>query len=131
MQAQTDIAIALGLCVAIACVFGFPSLAVMSWARERRREREALYRHDVLSKLVEQQGATGEVLRALGAEAAAAEAQRRNALRVAGLTLAAGGAALALALATLPVGTAWLLGGVPGAAGGAILLHLRLRSAMP
>jgi ferric-dicitrate binding protein FerR (iron transport regulator) len=103
-----------------------PYLAISGWARARRREREALYRYDVLKRLAERAEDTPAVVRLLEQEALRSEARRRTSLEAAGLTTLAAGAALTLALLFMPVGSGWLLGAVPAAAGAALLVHTHL-----
>src|SRR5258707_11463069 len=43
----------------VGSVVFFAFLSVGGWAQQKRREREAFYRHEVLKKLIEQGGAAG------------------------------------------------------------------------
>ena len=73
----------------VACVIGiFTLLAVVGFARERRRERESLYRHETARKLVEQGQMNFEQFAAFErAEALRPLAARRRGLSLVGTVL--------------------------------------------
>jgi len=85
--------------IPIASIIGLTVLlSVAIWARERRRERETLLRHELDKKLIEK----GELDAARLAELAREEAERqwrsrREGLRLAGFVLAASGLGLLIA----------------------------------
>jgi hypothetical protein len=108
----------------------FTVLAVVGWAKERRREREALYRHETARKLVEHGQMTFEQFSAFErAEVERPLAARRRALSLAGTLLALAGLAVLVALRQIPEETApgvrefAVLGLIPLAIGAALILH--------
>jgi len=124
-QPQVDLAIALVVALTLSCVFICPYLAITGWARERRREREALYRYDVLRKLAEHPACAAQVLAAIEGHAAQEAVTRRRSTEASGVAVFVAGAALTAALVMLPVGDAWLLGIVPAAVGATLVLYSR------
>jgi hypothetical protein len=85
--------------IPIASIIGLTVLlSVAIWARERRRERETLFRHELDKKLIEK----GELDAARLAELAREEAERRwrsrrEGLRLAGFVISASGLGLLIA----------------------------------
>jgi hypothetical protein len=66
----------------------FTFLAVVGWAKERRREREAFYRHETARKLVERGEMNAEQFRTFVEEEALRPlVARREALKLGGLVL--------------------------------------------
>lgn len=122
----TDLQIAIIFLIPVASVIGiFTLLAVVGWAKERRREREALYRHETARKLVEHGQMNFEQFAAFErAEAERPLAARRRALSLAGGVLAVAGLTLWLALSLInEVRDLAVLGFVPLGIGGALLVH--------
>jgi hypothetical protein len=118
--------------IPVASVIGiFTLLSVVGYARERRREREALYRHETARKLVEHGQMNFEQFAAFErAEAERPLAARRRALSLAGAVLAIGGLAMWVAFKTVPEEAApglrdlAVLGFIPLLVGGAVFLHV-------
>jgi hypothetical protein len=90
---QPNLQYAVLFLIPVAGIIGiFTVLAVVGFARERRREREALYRHETARKLVEQGQMNFEQFAAFErGEAERPLAARRRALSLAGLVLTVGG----------------------------------------
>jgi len=117
--------------IPVASVIGiFTLLAVLGYARERRREREALYRHETARKLVDHGQMNFEQFTAFErAEAERPLAARRRALSLAGSVLALAGVAFFFAFELIPadVGAGLrdlsALGFIPFAIGVALLAH--------
>jgi hypothetical protein len=103
-----DLTYAVVFLMPVVSVIGiFTLLAVLGWAKERRRERESLYRHETARKLVELgQMSFDQFLDFEREEAARPIAGRRRALALAGWILAVGGTTAVGALATIPPETA-------------------------
>ena len=92
----------------------FAFLSVVGWAREKRREREAFYRHEVLKKLVDQGGEGGlQVL----------EMMRREARILGGLVTTVLGLSLMILLYALTPDGVWTAGLIPASVGAVILLY--------
>lgn len=109
----------------IGSVVFFAFLSVVGWARQKRREREAYYRHEVLKKLIEQGGAGGgqQVLELMRSEAELQDRQKREARILGGLITAVIGASVMILLYILvPVGGVWAAGLIPFSVGAVILL---------
>ncbi len=106
----------------------FTFLAVAHWAEERRREREAYYRSEVLKKLAESPGAAAqEVLGVLREEDRRAQRARREKLKVAGLvTSAVGAGVMGFLYAVEPQKVAWTAGLIPLLIGLALLAYVFL-----
>jgi hypothetical protein len=100
----------------------FTFLSVFWWALQRRREREALYRHETARRLIER----GEAERAISwlrEDEAAAEGRRREGLRLSALVWIATGTGVLLGLPKLQKEEA-ILGWVPLLIGAALLVYL-------
>ncbi|MFP5285415.1 MAG: hypothetical protein ACLGI9_06730 [Thermoanaerobaculia bacterium] len=105
--------------VGIASTFTF--LSVFWWALQRRREREALYRHETARRLIER----GEAERAivwLREDEATAETRRREGLKLSALVWIATGLGVLIGLEKLQDDKA-MLGWVPLLVGAALLLY--------
>lgn len=102
----------------------FAFLSVVGWAQQKRREREAFYRHEVLKKLVEQGGAGGQqVFEMMRKEAELQDRRRREARILGGLITAVIGASVIILLSILvPVAGVWAVGLIPLSVGAVILL---------
>ena len=105
---STDLAYAILFLIPVAGVIGiFTLLAVLGWAKERRRERESFYRHETARKLVELGHMSFEQFQIFEREDAERPiAGRRRALALAGWILAIGGTTVVGALSTIPPETA-------------------------
>ncbi len=89
-------------------------LAVIGWARERRREREALYRHETARRLVDQGKMSNEELVAFLREEVERPARaRRDGLRLAGVLLAALGLGMLIAMRSIEDQAARHVGYIP------------------
>jgi hypothetical protein len=102
----------------------FAFLSVVGWAQQKRREREAFYRHDMLKKLIEQGGAGGQqVVEMMRREAELRERQRREGRILGGLiTAVIGASAMILFYVLVPVSGVWTAGLIPFSVGAVILL---------
>ena len=110
---------------AVGSVAIFAFLSVVGWAKERRREREALYRHDTARKLVEQGAMTAEQFRVFcDDEAVRPQLARREALKIAGVVLLFFGAGLLFALMHMEDPSVHPIGAVPAGVGLALLLYV-------
>ncbi len=126
-----DLANAVLFLIPVASVIGiFTSLAVLGWSRERRREREALYRHETARKLIEHGGMDFAQFEAFQREEEERPRRaRRRALSLAGSILAIGGLALFVTLRMIPPEVApglrelAVLGFVPTGIGGVLTLY--------
>ena len=109
----------------VANVFFFAFLSVIGWASQKRREREAFYRYEVLKKLVEQGGAGGQqALELIRTEAQLQDRRRREARILGGLITAAIGASSMILLYVLtPAAGLWSAGLIPLSVGAVILLY--------
>lgn len=108
----------------VGSVVFFAFLTVVGWAQQKRREREAFYRHDVLKKLVEQGGAGGaQALEMIRTEAQLQDRRRREARLLGGLITAAIGASVMILLYVLvPAISVWTAGLIPFTVGAVIVL---------
>ena len=100
----------------------FTFLSVFWWALQRRREREALYRHETARRLIER-GEAEIALSWLREDEAAAEDRRRMGLRLSALVAIATGIGVLVGLPDLQDEEA-ILGWVPLLIGVALLIHL-------
>ncbi len=116
-----DYATALFVPLLLIAVFSF--VAVLVWADTRRREREALYRSEMIKKVSETQGA-GSTVEFLREEDRIAARRSREGQRLGGLVTVAVGVALIAMLAGLERREhAYLVGLIPLLAGVAILVY--------
>lgn len=117
--------------VALVAIFTFVSIA--SWSEERRKEREALYRSEVLKKLSDNLGANAQpVLDFIREEEQNALRKRREGLKLGGLvTLAVGIGVTALLRGIVRDEPVWLVGLIPGLIGLALLLYVLLMAPKP
>ncbi len=106
----------------------FAWLTISGWSRQRRKERESFYRHEVEKKIVEAGGVTTEQLAELRRDEDHRRwIQRREGLKLAGLIITALGIALLVAMRFLnedkPVyHVAW----IPIAIGAVMLVYVYL-----
>jgi len=122
MEHVTQIA-ALMVPMILSIVF-FAFLSVVGWAREKRREREAFYRHEVQKKLVDQGGEGSlQVLEMIRREAELQDRRRREARILGGLVTTVLGASLMILLYALTPGGVWTAGLIPFSVGAVILLY--------
>jgi uncharacterized membrane protein YeaQ/YmgE (transglycosylase-associated protein family) len=108
----------------VGSVVFFAFLSVVGWAQQKRREREAFYRHEVLKKLIEQGGAGGQqVSEMMRKEVELRGRQRKEARILSGLITAVIGVSLMILLYVLVPGQGvWTTGLIPFSVGTVILL---------
>jgi len=115
--------------VAIFWLALFCWLTVVGWAKQRRKEREAFYRHETEKKLVDTGGASvDQLLKLRYDEDCKRWALRREGLKLGGLITAAAGLGLVLAPPLLKTGKLSIsaLGWIPLGIGVALLLYAYL-----
>jgi hypothetical protein len=96
-------------------------------SRERRREREAYYRHETLRKIADSPGtSSGAMLEILREEERIAARQRRESQKISGLVTIAAGVGLAVFLGIVDRNDrdpAYLVGLIPMLVGAAFLFY--------
>lgn len=108
--------------VTIIAVFTF--VTVQNWAEERRKEREAYYRHEVEKKALEAGGQQAAmVFEQVRREEAARLDRRREGLKLGGIIVSAIGAGLMAGLSFIEDVPVWRIGLVPLAVGAALLAY--------
>ncbi len=113
---------ALFLFLSVGAVALFSFIAVASWANERRLEREAYYKADMLKKISETAGPGADVALQLYREDQRATAKKRTEdLRTGGLVLIAVGLGLYIFLHSVGGGEGALSGVLPFLIGVALL----------
>lgn len=119
--------------VVLMIVFAFVSVVI--WTEARRKEREALYRNELLKKLAETPGTGAEsVLANLREEEQRKHARRREYFTLGGILCAALGLAVLMGHFLTPDTRndgAWALCFVPLMLGLALLVHARLVMGRP
>jgi type IV secretory pathway TrbD component len=119
--------------VLLMIVFAFVSVVI--WTEARRKEREALYRSELLKKLAETPGPGAEaVLRSLDGEQQRKHGRRREYITLGGLLCAALGLAVLVGHLVTPDTRGdgvWAVGFVPLLLGAALIGHARLVMARP
>jgi hypothetical protein len=117
--------------VGAVALFGF--LAVAAWSEERRKEREAFYRSEVLRKLIENPGASNQqVLEMLRDEENRNLIRRREGLKIGGIVTAAAGLGIAVFLMQIePNKPIWFVGTIPLLIGGVLALYAFLLAPRP
>lgn len=122
-EAVTTIAL---IVVAVIYVALFCWLAVVGWARHRRMEREAYYRHETEKKFIEkgEEGAK-QILRLRNEEERTRWLRRREGFRVGGVVTTALGIGILVGLQMIETGGYSLAGagGFPLIIGAALLLY--------
>ncbi|MEZ5332327.1 MAG: DUF6249 domain-containing protein [Thermoanaerobaculia bacterium] len=116
-----DIVLNLIPIVSVICTFIF--LTTLVWAKLRRRERDAYYRHE-LAKAMIQRGAEGDEVARLLRKSNPGLAERREALKLGGFLTLALGVGFMVGFQWIPADEPiWKLGFVPTLLGLAMLLH--------
>jgi hypothetical protein len=119
-------AIAMYGCVAVTWLAFFSWLAVVGWAIQRRKEREAYYRHETEKKLLERGDASAEQFLQLRREEERTRwLRRREGLKLGGLITTALGIGILVGLRFVDTGTLSLsaVGWIPLAIGLVLLLY--------
>ncbi len=117
-----DIFIAIMTSVLMVSVFTFVTVA--AWAEQRRREREAFYRSEVLKKLAESTGEQArQVIERMREQERNQERQRREGGRLAGVITTGVGLGTSAMFAVLVPGGVWGIGLIPLGVGLALLLY--------
>ncbi len=105
----------------------FAWLAIAAWAKQRRREREAYYQHEVEKRIVETGGATSDQLRELREDEHRRRwEQRREGLKLAGLITTALGLGIFLGLRFVTDDSVYQVGWIPLTIGGVLLGYVYL-----
>src|SRR3982750_1170784 len=108
--------------VIMICLFTFISLAV--GAEQRRREREAFYRSEVLKKLADSPGGQAQqVIEMMREQDRNDERKRREGGRLAGVIVTGVGIGLSAMFRLLAPGGTWGIGLIPLFVGLALLLY--------
>jgi len=90
---EQQIILAILVPVMLVCFFSFASVAL--WLHARRKEREALYRNEMMKKVAESAGAVGTtLLEMLREEERTGRARRREIYKLGGLVAIASGIGL-------------------------------------
>lgn len=100
------------LFLSVGAVALFSFIAVASWAEERRKEREAYYRSEVLKKVAETQGGAA-VVDLFREERARELTKRREGLKLGGLINIAVGVGLMVFLGSMETGAVAMAGLIP------------------
>jgi Domain of unknown function (DUF6249) len=79
--------------LSVAAIAVFTMVSIVVWTQNRRREREAFYRSEMLKKLLEQQGAT-VVMDVMRAEERASARKIREGVKIGGLVASGAGMGL-------------------------------------
>lgn len=116
-----DIVLNLIPIIAVVCLFIFLTTAI--WARQRRRERDAYYRHELAKSMIQRGADVDEVARLLR-KSNATLVERRETLKVAGFLTLAIGVGFILGFQWIPAEEAvWKVGYVPTLLGLAMLIY--------
>jgi hypothetical protein len=128
MNGPSDLARAMIFLIPIVATFSlFLFLAVVGWAKERRREREAFYRHETARKLVEQNQMSAADFAAFVEEERIAQLRaRREGLKLTGLVLLFCGAAFLVGFVSVEEQVVRGMGFIPFLIGAAILAYVFL-----
>lgn len=102
----------------------FTFLAVVGWAEERRKEREAYYRYEFRKRLVEAGKMDSEAVRGLMRFEYETELQRRREnLLIGGFIVAGVGVGLLLGLQFIEDEAVWMVGYIPAFIGAGMLVY--------
>ena len=116
---DTNAALFLFLSVTVTVIFSF--VAVVLWTTERRKEREAYYRHETIKKLSES-AAPGAVIEFLRETDRVSARRLRGALRLAGPVVASAGIGVMIFLKSIG-GPVYLAGVIPLCVGVALFVY--------
>jgi len=107
--------------IAVICVFMF--LSTVIWTKQRRREREAYYRHELAKSMIARGADADEIARMLR-RSSSTVAERREALRLGGLLTLAVGVGFMVGFQWIPAPEPiWMIGSVPTLLGVAMLIY--------
>lgn len=116
--------------VAIIAVFTF--IAVASWSDNRRKEREAYYRHETYRKLIDGEQGSDQVRELMREEDRQRHRRRIEGLKLGGLVTGAVGLALMVFLRQIvPDEQVFLVGGIPLLIGVVLLAYVYLLAGKP
>ena len=102
----------------------FAFLSVATWADQRRKEREAFYRSELLKKLADASGGqVQEILEMLREQERDAKRKRREGMKLGGLITTVVGAGVLLMFRVMTQGPEWSVGLVPLFVGVALLVY--------
>ena len=102
----------------------FAFLSVAAWADARRREREALYRSEILKKLADSTGeAAQQILAMIHEQDRNTERKSREGMKLGGLMTAVVGAGVIIMFRLMTGGAEWAVGLIPLFVGAALLLY--------
>jgi hypothetical protein len=117
-----DILAAILTSVIMISIFTFVTVA--AWAEQRRREREAFYRSEVLKKLADSTGGqVQQVIELMREQERNEERKRREGGKLAGVIVTGVGLGLSAMFALLAPGRIWGIGLIPLLVGLALLLY--------
>jgi hypothetical protein len=103
----------------------FAFLSVVGWAVQRRREREAFYRHEVEIKLAERGELSAERLGQIRHDEELVRwRRRREAIKLSGLIALALGCGMVAAIPSTPDGPPRLIGAIPALVGAMMLVYV-------
>lgn len=103
-------------------VASFVFVGVVIWMKQRRSEREAFYRHELVKKMAERGESEDQLLGFIREEARIRQANRRQGLIVAGLVTLAIGVSFMVAFSIFLDDEVWAIGAIPAAIGLALLI---------
>lgn len=107
--------------ISVICVFIFLSTVV--WAKQRRRERDAYYRHELAKAMVARGADVDEVARMLR-KSGSTLGERREALKLGGLLTLAVGVGFMIGFQWIPAEEPiWTIGAIPALLGLAMLVY--------
>jgi Flp pilus assembly protein TadB len=105
-------------------ISAFTFVSVSAWADQRRREREAFYRSEVLKKLADATGTQAQqVLEMMREQDRDAERRLREGMKLAGLIMTGVGIGLIAMFALLTSNGTWGIGLIPLLIGLALLVY--------
>src|SRR5262245_47820098 len=120
-RGRAAVGLFLFLSVAVASVFTF--IAVIGWAGERRKEREAYYHSEVVKKIAESPGSSLAAQEYMRERQRISDRNTRGTLRLGGLILFAAGGGLMIFFDALREGPPPALGAIPMLVGLALLVY--------
>jgi hypothetical protein len=114
-------------------IAGIAMIVLVVWIGERRKEKEAFHRNELLRKIAESQGdASQKVLEMIRQQDREAQIRRREGLKLAGMITMAVGIGLIPMLAMLERGEpVWTVGLIPALIGVALFAYVFFFSPKP